>query len=75
VQGHAYNKSMYDRVHTAFARPILMADAGMAFQIRNYTRYIWNKFPSQRDAAVREKQAVTARGPHLFVRRLSVKAD
>ena len=49
--GGAYNKSMYERVHSQFGRPIFMADAGMAFPIQNYSRYVWNEFSSQRDAA------------------------
>ena len=49
--GGAYDKSMYERVHSQFGRPIFMADAGMAFPIQNYSQYIWNEFSSQRDAA------------------------
>jgi hypothetical protein len=43
---------MYERVHSTFGRPIFVADAGMAFPIHGYTRYIWSEFPNQRAAAV-----------------------
>ena len=49
--GTAFSKSMYERVHSQFGRPIFMADAGMAFPLPSYSQYIWREFPSQRDAA------------------------
>ncbi len=49
--GKSFDKGMYQRLHSQFERPIFLADAGMAFPVVNYSNYIWNEFPSQRDAA------------------------